>query len=208
MKKTSAIPEGTAEKRIKEAAKQIFLSKGFGGSRTREIALLAKANPALVNYYFRSKENLFEVVMLEMMGEFMQHIARVVNRTETSFEQKIEDLVMCYVELGRENPSLPLFVLNEMRKGHLGVSKHAKNMKKILQMGIMSKQLEECIKMKKYRKIEIAEVMMSILGYSVFPYIAAPLIQTMGGMNALDFQTIMNHRKKHIADWILHSMKS
>ena len=189
------------------AARELFLSKGYGSSRTREIAEKANVNLALVNYYFRSKERLFELVMLEMMGEFMQQIAQVVNYPKTSFEDKITALVECYSELGFRNPTLPLFVLNEMRKGHPGVAKNAKNLKKILLDSLMAEQLSALIQKKQLKKTTMPHVMMNLLGLTIFPFISAPLIQTMGGMKEEEFHAHLNDRKKSIPGWIMQTLK-
>jgi AcrR family transcriptional regulator len=50
----------TTEERIKQAAVKVFQAKGYGAARTRDIAEEAGINLALLNYYFRSKERLFE----------------------------------------------------------------------------------------------------------------------------------------------------
>ena len=55
--------EQTTEEKILEAASEVFTEKGFAGTRTRDIAEKAGINLALLNYYFRSKEKLFEQVM-------------------------------------------------------------------------------------------------------------------------------------------------
>ena len=49
----------STEAKIKEAAKRVFTNKGFSGCSSREIANEAGMNVALVNYYFTSKEQLF-----------------------------------------------------------------------------------------------------------------------------------------------------
>ena len=208
MKNNPATPKPNAEQRIKDSARQIFLSKGYGSSRTREIAEKANANPALVNYYFRSKERLFEVVMIEMMSEFMQHVALIVNSNRTSFEDKITLLVEAYTELGVRNPSLPMFVLNEMRKGHAGVAKQVKTMRKILRDSIMAQQLEALISKKKIKKTNMIYVMTNLLGLTIFPFIAAPLIQTMGGIKDHEFYSEVRLRKNSIPLWIMQTLKT
>ena len=69
MKKTKDI---STEERIKAAARKVFHQKGFAGTRTRDIAEEAGINHAMLNYYFRSKEKLFEMVMMETMAQFFK----------------------------------------------------------------------------------------------------------------------------------------
>ena len=51
-----------AEERILAAAKKVFTTKGMAGARMQDIADEAVINKALVHYYFRDKDKMFEVV--------------------------------------------------------------------------------------------------------------------------------------------------
>src|SRR5271154_299968 len=86
-------PDLTAEEKIKEAARNVFTRKGFAATRTRDIAEEAGINLALLNYYFRSKEKLFEIVMLENFGQFLNGVQTLLNQKESSLEEKIDAIV-------------------------------------------------------------------------------------------------------------------
>ena len=53
------------EQSILKAAEKEFLKKGFSGSKTTEIAKEAGVTHAMLHYYFRTKENLFNKVFEE-----------------------------------------------------------------------------------------------------------------------------------------------
>ena len=61
----------STEEKIKNSARAVFHRKGFAAARTRDIAQEAGINLALLNYYFRSKEKLFNIVMLEAFQSFL-----------------------------------------------------------------------------------------------------------------------------------------
>ncbi|MEQ8680886.1 MAG: helix-turn-helix domain-containing protein, partial [Cyclobacteriaceae bacterium] len=65
------------EDTIKQVARAMFVQKGFTGTTTREIASEAGTNLALVNYYFRSKEQLFKQIMLESLHEFFESVVDI-----------------------------------------------------------------------------------------------------------------------------------
>ena len=69
----------STEDKIKDSSRKLFTQQGFAATKTRDIAKEAGINLALLNYYFRSKEKLFEIVMLENLGHFFQGIAIIVN---------------------------------------------------------------------------------------------------------------------------------
>ncbi len=105
----------STEEKIKAAARKIFTKKGYSATRTRDIAEEAGINLALLNYYFRSKEKLFDLVMLENFGQFIHGVRALFNDQDSSLEQKIEALVDFYISQLILNPDLPMFVLNEIR---------------------------------------------------------------------------------------------
>src|SRR5580698_8757544 len=105
--------ELSTEEKIKEAARKLFTQKGFAATRTRDIAEEAGINLALLNYYFRSKERLFDLVMLENFGQFISGVRALFNDENTSLDQKIEALVNFYIDRLIISPDLPLFIINE-----------------------------------------------------------------------------------------------
>ena len=55
----------STEKAILQAAEKEFLTKGLASSKTTEIAKAAGVTHAMLHYYFRTKDNLFEQVFQE-----------------------------------------------------------------------------------------------------------------------------------------------
>src|SRR5688572_23826496 len=115
MAKKKTQPDRTTEERIKAAARKVFTKKGYSAARTRDIAEEAGINLALLNYYFRSKEKLFEQVMLEKFQKFFGVVVPILVDIDTTLEQKIELVANNYISMLLENPDLPIFVLSEIR---------------------------------------------------------------------------------------------
>src|SRR5689334_20081252 len=97
--KPKKLPGTTTEAKIKAAARIVFHKKGYAGTRTRDIAGEAKMNLALLNYYFKSKKHLFEIIMLETLTSFFQTMGLLFNDENTSLEKKIELVSESYIEL-------------------------------------------------------------------------------------------------------------
>lgn len=112
IKKNNDIKQGT-ETRILEAAKKVFIRKGLDGSRMQEIANEAGINKALLHYYFRSKQKLFEAVFSYAFIKFLPKVTEVLN-ADMPFLKKIEIFIDNYIDLLIENPFLPIFILNEL----------------------------------------------------------------------------------------------
>src|SRR6478672_4764053 len=89
----------STEDKIKEAARVVFTQKGYAATRTRDIAEEAGINLALLNYYFRSKEKLFQQVMSENIQKLFGIILPIVNDASTKLETKIDLIATAYIDL-------------------------------------------------------------------------------------------------------------
>jgi AcrR family transcriptional regulator len=177
------------------------MKKGYAATRTRDIAEEAGINLALLNYYFRSKEKLFEIIMLEKLEKFFGSVAPVLNNPETTLEQKITLFSNTYIDLLTENPELPLFILSEIRYNpdrfvhKLPVARIAES--------LLLKQLHE-----KKPDVNPLHFLMNLLGMSVFPFIMKPVFHASGIMNEKAFSSRMMERKALIPKWINAMLKA
>ncbi|MFM7300778.1 MAG: TetR/AcrR family transcriptional regulator [Crocinitomicaceae bacterium] len=107
--------ELNTEEKIKEAAKAVFLQKGFSGCTTREIAKASGMNVALVCYYFRSKDQLFQLIFQSVMEEFMHSLIQVFQE-EMPLKEKMRILIEKRYEFVEKNPEFPNFIHNELKR--------------------------------------------------------------------------------------------
>lgn len=184
------------EEKIKEAARKVFTRKGYAGTRTRDIAEEAGINLALLNYYFRSKQKLFEQVMLEKVQQLFGLIAPVLNDPSTTLEFKVEQIVALYIDMISEHPDLPLFVLSEIRNHpeHFAQTFHVGEM---LQQSSFIRQLKE-----KRPDIHPLHFLMNTMSMTLFPFIAMPVFKAIGAADETQFKTMMADRKALIPVWI------
>ena len=75
------------ELKIRDAAKLLFLKKGYSATTTRDIAKESQINLALLNYYFTSKRRLFEIIMFETLYDFLNKMVEVYNDKETTIRK-------------------------------------------------------------------------------------------------------------------------
>ena len=191
----------STEEKIKEAAQKVFLKKGYAATRTRDIAEEAGINLALLNYYFRSKEKLFDLIMLEKLEKFFGAIAPVLNNTGASLEQKIILVSSNYIDLLIANPELPLFILSEVRHNPDQFA-HKLPVAKVVDSHFM-KQL-----MEKRPDINPIHFLINLLAMSVFPFIMKPIFHASGIMNEKAFQMRMEERKALIPKWVNAMLKA
>ncbi|RXK86583.1 TetR/AcrR family transcriptional regulator [Filimonas effusa] len=181
----------STEEKIMEAARKVFTQKGYAATRTRDIAEEAGINLALLNYYFRSKEKLFQQVMGEKLQQLFGVILSIINNEALSLEEKIETLAENYINLLIENPELPLFVLSEIRNNP-DEFKNKVQIQKILAHSSLVRQLRE-----RKPDTEPIHFIVSLLGMTIFPFIAKPIVFS----DHTNFNALMIERKKLITAW-------
>ena len=206
-RKTKKLPEPNAEAKIKAAARIVFHKKGFAATRTRDIAKEAKMNLALLNYYFKSKEKLFELVMLETLGSFFQTMGMVFNDDTTSLEKKVQLVAEKYIDVIIAEPEIPLFMMSEVRGHGAAILEKLPFVNLILQSCFI-KQYKDAFQQGKTTEPNPLHFLMNILGLVVFPFIASPMIKKIGRLSDRQFDKLMQERKKLIPVWIKAMLKA
>lgn len=193
--------EQDTELKIKEAARQIFQEKGFAATKTRDIAEKSGINLALLNYYFRSKKKLFNIIMLETMQSFFSGLVTILNDENTSLKEKMERFVSYYIDLLAENNNVATFILNSVRENpdefvsKIGLLDRAKD-------SVFVKQFQAAIIKGEAPPINPIHFMLNLMGLVVFPFIAQPMIATVTGMSNDFYLEMMEERKRLIPLWI------
>ena len=194
-KKKKVEEDLSTEEKIKAAARTVFTKKGYAATRTRDIAEEAGINLALLNYYFRSKEKLFELVMMEKMASFFGTIAPILGDVALTLEEKISMVAEKYTRVLTENPDLPLFILSEIRMNpDQFVNKLPFN--KIFESHFV-KQLQE-----RRPDLHAVHFLMNMLGLTVFPFIVKPVLITSGALNEKAFNARAEERISLIPGWM------
>jgi AcrR family transcriptional regulator len=205
-KKIENIKDASAEEKIKQAARKLFTQKGFDAVKTRDIAEEAGLNLALLNYYFRSKQKLFDMIVMENMQQFIQGIIMKISQSNISITEKIEQVVIAYIDMISANPYLPIFVMNQMQNVP---SKLVEKMEPIMKpiRNNFIRELEEAADRGEIARIHPFHFMANLIGLTVFPFIGKPLLQRVSGATNEEFMALIEERKKLVPVWINAMLK-
>ena len=107
------VDKENTEKKILEAAKEVFIEKGNDGARMQEIADKAGINKSLLHYYYRTKEKLFESVFKFAFSQFAPKVLNAFDGDEDFFKQ-LEKFISIYIDIISKNAFIPMFILNEV----------------------------------------------------------------------------------------------
>ena len=198
MKKTKDI---STEDRIKAAARKVFHQKGYAGTRTRDIAEEAGINHAMLNYYFRSKEKLFGIVMMETMAQFFKGVNLMLNDESTSLDEKIDLIVSNYVDLLLKEPELPTFILNEVRPNPQAFVEQ-NPIKEALTHSVLTRQYAEAVARGEITEPNLMQAILNVIGLVIFPFIAKPILTSIINIPEEQYKALMLQRKTLIPQWI------
>ena len=200
----------STEKRILDAARSVFTQKGFAATRMDDIAKEAGINRALLNYYYRSKDRIFEIIFKERLKEFFSGIAIII-QSEQPVEEKIRALVIHDISTIQQHPDMPLFVIGEINRNPERfvefVTQTAGIEKEKLIQGFQ-KQIDREVKEGKLKPINARQLMMNTMSLAIYPSMAKPIIKTMFSLSDAEFDKLMEGRKKEVTDFILNSIKA
>ena len=189
------------EERIKQAARKVFHQKGYAATRTRDIAEEANINHAMLNYYFRSKEKLFEIVMMETMAQFFKGVGIILNDENTSLEEKIERVVANYIDLLLEEPELPTFILNEVRPNpQFFVEQTPIN--EALTQSVFARQYAQAVIQGIVTEPNLMHTILNVIGLVIFPFVAKPMLSAITNLPEEQYKALMIQRKTLIPQWI------
>jgi TetR/AcrR family transcriptional regulator len=197
--------QSSTEEKILEAAKTVFHRKGFDGARMLEIADEAGINKALLHYYYRSKENLFDAVFKDAFNELFKKIFTVVGSNIT-FEEKIRYIFNDYIGFMQKNPYIPSFILNEINHNPSRITDLLKGLptppSEILNK--VKKSMEE----EGLKDIDHRQFVINIISLSIFPIIAKPLLKSILNLTDDEYNEFIETRKKELPDFIFTAIHS
>ncbi len=194
--------DATTEEKIKEAARQVFLAKGFAGCSSREIAKAAGENVALVNYYFRSKEQLFKIIFEAAMEDFILSMIQVFS-SELTLEEKMRIFIEREYAFLEKHPELPSFIVNEMNREDGCNIDHHSLFQKVAETGIF----EQCIQAQqegKMRKIGLPSIPILIMSNCQYPIMAKNLFKNLHDLTDDQYMEILEDHRKLVTDMLVN----
>ncbi|HNP18070.1 MAG TPA: TetR/AcrR family transcriptional regulator [Fulvivirga sp.] len=193
------------ESQILEAAKNVFQRKGMDGARMQEIADEAGINKALLHYYYRSKQMLFEAVFIKAFSLLAPQLNKVLN-DDSSIEEKIRNFTENYLSFIIKHPYLPSFILNELNRNPDFLLKMKAN-KGFPNLDKFKKQVNLEVEQGILKPIKAEQLFINIVALNIFPFLASPLIKAFANVDDAAYQQLLVDRKTEVAIFIIDSIK-
>ncbi len=194
------------EKQILDAAESIFQTKGMDGARMQEIADKAGINKAMLHYYYRSKQLLFEAVFKNAFALLAPQLSAILN-DESSIEEKIKNFTSNYISFIIKHPYLPNFVIQELNRNKDFILK-LKGIEGFPNLDKFKKQVDFEVEKGYLKPIRAEQLFINILSLSIFPFVASPLIKAFADLDETTYKQLMEDRKTEVAHFIINSIKT
>ncbi|MEA3443822.1 MAG: TetR/AcrR family transcriptional regulator [Bacteroidota bacterium] len=193
------------ETRIKNAARNVFIAKGMEGARMQEIANEAGINKALLHYYFRSKQKLFDAIFEEAFRQFIPAMDETMESGKSP-QEIVTFFIEAYFGVLEKNPFLPQFVLSELNRDP---SRLATYMADKLGLSVLVGKVFELFNKEGYNIKNPQQFMVSIISMIIFPFVARPILHHIvfqGNQEMID--DFYAERKKHVIDSALQLLSA
>jgi AcrR family transcriptional regulator len=199
------IKDLNTEQIILDAAKRVFQNKGMDGARMQEIADEARINKAMLHYYYRSKQLLFEAVFNNAFALLAPQLNAILN-DQSSVEDKIRNFSFNYISFIIKHPYLPTFIIQELNRNPNFILKMKDN-KGFPNIDKFKKQIAEEVEKGILKPIKGEQLFINIMALNIFPFVASPLIKAFINIDDKDFKQLLEDRKTEVADFIINSIK-
>lgn len=166
------------EMRIVEAARTIFIERGYADASMSDIAAAAGIKRSTLHYYFRTKDRLFQAIFADIVREIFPRIQGILEK-DTPFMERLNAVVDEYMALFRTNPALPRFIVGEIQRDvtHLIHVLHELEVEGYV--CTIKRRLVDEIRRGELRRVPLREFFLTLYSHIIFPVLARNLIETL-----------------------------
>jgi Transcriptional regulator len=196
------------EQAIMDAAEREFLDKGYALTKTTEIAKIAGVNHAMLHYYFRTKENLFDKVFQKKVALLANSFMPMIEE-DLPFIEKVTFIIKAHFDFLTSNPKLPFFVLNEFLTNKERLNKfHTLAIPAIrIILGKLKSEMDVAVEKGEITNIDPVHLMLDIVSLNVFSFVALPIITGVAQSIGRDYKVLLEERKDENIKVILRRLQ-
>ena len=202
-------PAKNKEQTILEAAEREFLNKGFAGARTTSIAEAAGVTHAMLHYYFRTKEQLFERILDEKMRLMSQSVLTAIGQPGLPLAERLRNGVERHFDFIAANPDLPRFIVNEVFSRPERYETMRMRIREIAEvlMHDIQQELDASAARGETDRIDVRMLMLDIISLNVFPFIGFHIIEPIFGDLSGDRKRFFELRRAENVETIMRRLK-
>ena len=197
------------EQQILAVAEELFIANGFDGTSTTMIAQKVGCNQALIHYYFRTKENLFQQIFVRKFEATITHLLEPLT-SELPFNEKITNCINIYFDLLQNNRQLPSCIINELafnpQRREFIRNRFIKNSIRQNVYYRFSETIKNEIQQGNIRPIQPFDLILNIISLCLFIFITLPIYTDLLERTPDQVNDYINHRRQEIITQIITSL--
>ena len=196
------------EQKILEAAKREFVTKGFTGARTTSIAEAAGVTHAMLHYYFRTKEKLFDRILSDTIGLLKNALFTPVEDISLPFDEMIKRIIERHLDFLADNPDLPRFFISEVYSNPDKVSSVISRISAYapIFLAALQEKIDRAAACGICRWVDVRMLMLDIASLNIFSFMAKPVIDAVLGNLTENMSVFIERRKKENYDTIMRKL--
>ena len=197
------------ENMILEAAERLFIQKGYAGTRCMEIAEAAGVNHAMLHYYFRTKDSLFNRIFEQKAAQLLEFFVAAFD-SDLPFLEKVKMGIERHFDFIAQDPELPFFVLREFIQDE---ERKKAILQKMLPVGMevlkrMSFAIREEYHRGNIRFIKAQDLLLNIASLNIFTFVALQIFFDVSkDRDKIEYRNFLEERKRNNVEVIIKSLK-
>lgn len=192
--------------KIIDVSRSLFIKKGLKGTTVRDIATAAGTNVAMVNYYFQSKDKLFDAIFEEAFGVLVTRIFSAID-SELPFFEMVRKWVYSYYDTLMEYPQLPIFVLNELNQNPAMLEEKLKLQNPYQIYSKLAIRIHEEEKKGTIRPLPVSDFLLNLVSLSVFPFVFGPVATRFINLSEKQYKELLDNHKEYVVEFIIAAIK-
>jgi TetR/AcrR family transcriptional regulator len=169
--------DSNTEQRILDAAKEVFMKYGLYGARMQDIANTAGINKALLHYYFRNKEKLFDQVFEGALERYFEQI-NVFSDVNIPLIDRVNRYVENAIGFFSEYPQMSIFIIKEIGANPVMFKQKVSLLKKGYVLTLFN-ILQEEKAAGKYPALDPIIFIMNLHSLCAYPFIASAIFKSI-----------------------------
>lgn len=202
-------PDKSMEQQILETAEQLFLEKGFAATSTTQIAKAIGCNQALIHYYFRTKENLFNSIFESKFKMLFRRIFDTTQLESLNFNEKIRYIVETHFDILAENPRMPMLIINELSRQpeQIKILKERLHEMPEKLFSLLSKELEIEVKAGRVKNISLLDIILTVISLNLTLFTIIPIATNIIDLDEHKLKFLLAHRRAENVDIVLSYLR-
>lgn len=198
--------DSNTEEKIILAAEKVFIENGMAGARMQQIADEAGINKALLHYYYRSKEKLFEIVFKTAIKMLVPNLVNAYKSGDGDFFTRLRKFIDSYITIIEKTPHIPAFVIHEVNHRPDQLTNMLAELN--VDISFIINDINAAIDAGEIRPINPYDLMINVISLTIFPVVARPMITgIIFKGDKKGYKEFMKHRRNVVADFIINSIR-